>query len=137
NDDLFEVARKYGQALADYLGSLSEDDQKKFRELRGVQGVTARVRRCQEAIRNKYPEFNPEGLDQFLEQEKARTNIQAKEIIDRIEVALQRVVLEELKREFGDDESGWWIEGVPKPVRVEVTQRLEEDDAQRGGKENY
>jgi len=137
NDDLFELTRKYGEALADYLGSLSEDERKKFRELRGVQGVTARVRRCQKAIRDKYPDFSPAGLDEYLEQEKAQTNIRSKEIIDRIEKALQRVVMEELKREFGEDESGWWIEGVPKPVRLEVGRRVEEDDAQRGGKENY
>jgi hypothetical protein len=137
SDDLFEFTRKYGEAFADYLGSMSEDERKKFRELRGVQGVTARVRRCQKAIRDKYPNFSPAGLDEYLEQEKAQTNIRSKEVIDRIEKALQRVVIEELKREFGDDESGWWIEGVPKPVRVEVGRRLEEDDAQRGGRENY
>jgi hypothetical protein len=137
NDDLWEVVQKYAQALADFLGSFSEEDRKKFRDLRGVQGVTARVRHCQKAIRQKYSDFSPVGLDEYLEQEKAQTNIRSKEIIDRIEKALQRVAVEELKREFGDDESGWWIEGVPKPVRLEVGRRLEEDDAQRGGKENY
>jgi DNA sulfur modification protein DndB len=137
NDDLFELTRQYGEAFADYLGSLSEDDRKKFRDLRGVQGVTARVRHCQKAIRDKYSNFSPSGLDEYLEQEKAQTNIRSKEIIDRIEKMLQRVVIEELKREFGDDENGWWIEGVPKPVRLEVGRRQEEDDAQRGGKENY
>ena len=91
------------------------------------------MRRCQKAIRDRYADFNPEGLEKYLEQEKAQTNSRSKEIIDRIETTLQRVVLEELRREFGDDESGWWIEGVPKTVRVEVGKRYEDDDAKRGG----
>jgi len=136
-EDLFTLARKYGVALADYLGSLSESERLKFRELRGIQGITARTRRCQKAIRDRYLEFNPEGLEKFLEEEKAQTNTRSKEIIDRIERTLQKVVLEELKREFGEDESEWWMEGVPKLVRVEVGKRYEDDDGKRGGKEHY
>jgi DNA sulfur modification protein DndB len=136
-DDLFELTRKYGVALADYLGALSEEERQKFRELRGIQGITARTRRCQKAIRDRYPEFNPEGLERYLEEEKAQTNTRSKEIIDRIETTLQKVILEELKREFGEDESEWWIEGVPKTVRVEVGKRYEDDDGKRGSKEHY
>lgn len=136
-DDLFEVVKKYGQALADYLGSLDEQGRKQFRELRGVQGVVARTRRCQKAIRDRFPDFNPDGLERFLELEKAQTNSRAKEIIDRVERTLQKVVLEELKREYGKEETEWWIEGVPKSVRLEVTKRYEEEDGKRGGKEHY
>lgn len=119
-DDLFELTKRYGLALANYLGSLSEEERVLFRDLRGIQGITARMRRCQKAIRDRYSDFNPEGLEKYLEQEKAQTNSRSKEIIDRIETTLQRVVLEELRRKFGDDESGGWIEGVPKTVKVEV-----------------
>ena len=83
------------------------------------------------------PDFNPPGLDQFIQQEKAQTNIRGKEIIDRIERTLQKVVLEELRRECGEEETGWWMTGVPKVVRVKVSQRFEEDEGKRGGKENY
>jgi hypothetical protein len=58
-------------------------------------------------------------------------------IIDRIERTLQKVVLEELRRECGEEETGWWMTGVPKTVRVKVSQRFEEDEGKRGGKENY
>ena len=137
NEDLFECIKPYGEALANYLGTLSEDDRKRFRELRGTQGIVARTRRCQKAIRDRQPSFNPEGLERYLEEEKAQTNSKAKDVIDRIERSLQRVVLEELKREFGPEDSGWWIEGVPKTVRLEVGKRFEEDDGKRGSKEHY
>jgi DGQHR domain-containing protein len=137
NEDLFQVTRKFAVALGEYLGSLSEQERKSFRDLRGVQGQTRRTRNCQAAIRGKIPGFNPPGLDQFLQQEKAQTNVRAKEIIDDIERRLQKVILEELRRECGDDESGWWMLGVPKTVRLKVSQRFEEEGGQRGGKENY
>jgi DNA sulfur modification protein DndB len=138
HEDLFELVRKYGEVLGAYFGSLSEDGRKQFRDLRGVQGQLTRTRRCQKAMREHIPTFNPLGLDKFLEDEKSQTNRQAKEIIDHIETTLQKVVIEELQREIaGPDESQWWIDGVPKSVRLKVTQRLEEDDGKRGGRENY
>jgi DNA sulfur modification protein DndB len=137
NDDLSEVLNKYAIALGEYLGSLSEQERKTFRDLRGVQGQTVRTRQCQAAMRHKIVEFNPPGVDQWLQQQKAQTNIRAKEVIDHIERKLQTVVLEELRRECGDDETGWWMVGVPKQVRLKVSQRFEEDEGRRGGKESY
>jgi len=137
NEDLFEFLKKYAVALGEYLGSFSEQERKTFRDLRGIQGQTRRTRNCQAAIRQKIPEFNPQGLDQFLQQEKAQTNLRAKEIIDRIERKLQQVILEELRREYGPDETEWWMLGVPKLVRLKVSQRFEEEEGKRGAKEHY
>jgi DGQHR domain-containing protein len=137
NEDLFEVIKKYAAALGGYLGSFSEQERKAFRDLRGVQGQTRRTRNCQVVIRQKIADFNPPGLDQFLQQEKAQTNAHAKEIIDDIERKLQKVILEELRREYGSGETEWWMLGVPKTVRVKVGQRFEEESGQRGAKEHY
>lgn len=137
DEDLCDCVKGYGEALGRYFASLSEQERKRFRDLRGIQGQTARTRRCQKAVQQTFPSFNPAGLDEFLEREKAQTNIRAKEVIDRIERTLQRVVLEELRQECGTEDTQWWIVGVPKGVRKKVTQKLEEDDGKRGGKECY
>lgn len=137
DEDLFESVKKYGEALGEYFSSLSEEDRKRFRDLRGIQGQTTRTRRCQQSIRVRIPSFNPPGLEEFLQLEKAETNKKAKEIIDRIETILQKVVLEELHREIGPDESQWWLLGIPKTVRIKVSQRFEEDEGKRGGREFY
>jgi hypothetical protein len=42
-----------------------------------------------------------------------------------------------LKREFGPNESEWWLLGVPKKVRLEVGKRFESDDGKRGTKPAY
>lgn len=137
DDDLRQVLSRYATALGEHLGSLSEQDRRAFRDLRGVQGQTFRTRQCQAAVRQKISDFNPPGLDTWLEEQKAETNIHGKAIVDQIERKLQAVVLEELRRECGDDEGGWWMTGVPKSVRLKVSQRFEEDEGRRGGKEAY
>lgn len=88
-------------------------------------------------IRSKFSQFNPVGLNDFINSEKEQTNLKAKLIIDRLEVMLKRVVIEELKQEFSTDENAWWQEGVPKSVRLEVAKRQENDDNQRGMREAY
>lgn len=137
NADLLQLLRPYAKLLVDYLASFTEEERKRFRDLRGGQGQTTRTRRCQQAIRDKNPAFNPPGLDEFINLEKAQTNSKAKSIIDWIEVNMQKYVLQELREEIGPEESQWWISGIPQTVRVKVTERFEKDDGQRGKKENY
>jgi len=137
DNELFEMIEPYAVALGKYFSNFTEDEKKRFRDLRGVQGQTIRTKRCQLAIRNEIPEFNPQGLDEFIEQEKAQTNTRAKEITDWIETTMQRIILEELKQEYGDQENEWWTNGVPKNVRLKVAERQEQDDNRYGGKEAY
>ena len=136
-DELVDLIKPYGETIGNYLAKLNEDDRKLFRDKRGVQGQTWRRRQYEKAIRAKFPTFNPDGLDQYIESERAQTTQRAKQAIDHIETMLQAVILEELKRECGADESEWWMVGIPKNVRLKVSQRHEDDDNKRGGKEFY
>lgn len=135
-EDLFNQIKKFGDALGAYFSKFPEQERKLFRDLRGVQGQTRRWRKCQEALRAAIPTFNPEGLDKYLSEEKAETNTRGKSVVESIEKMLQKVVIDELKREMpeGDD---WWTLGVPKAIRLKVTAKYEEDDRQRGGYEYY
>ena len=135
--DFIEVIQPYGEALGSYFANLSDDERKTFREKRGIQGQTWRKRQCEKAIREKFPTFNPEGLQEHIEGEKAQTTQKAKHAIDHIETMLQKVILEELKRECGPSENEWWMIGVPKNVRKKVSERHEDDDNKRGGREYY
>ncbi len=136
-EELFEQIKPYATILSNYLGSLPEEGRRQFRALRGGQGQLARARRCEQAIHESIPAFAPPGLQEFMEREKAQTNLRAKTIIDKIEHILQRTILEELQREIGPEETEWWIEGIPKQIRAKVMQRYEDDDAKRGGREYY
>jgi hypothetical protein len=137
DQELTELLEPYAKAISGYVASLSLPERLTFRGHRGVQGVTTRQRRMQQAIKAAFPTYNPQGLDEFLRNEKAETNKQARELLDEIELVLQSTIIEELKQQFGIEEAGWWFKGVPSQVRKEVSARLEEDTGSRGGKEHY
>lgn len=134
---LWLLLQPYAEALANHFGRMSIDDRQRYRDLRGSQGQTVRTRRAQQAIRMEIGDFSPVGLEDFLNREKAQTNLKGKEIIDRLEVLIQRIVIDELKQEYGADESGWWTQGIPKQIRTDVVSRVERDDNKRQSKEAY
>lgn len=137
NDDLVKEVAPFAQALGEYLGTFSDEDRKRYRELRGIQGQTTRTKRAQQALHAKFPPFNPPGLQEFLQQEKAQTNAKAKAVIDRIETTLQSIIIEELRGEYTANDTDWWTLGVPLKIRKKATERQEEDNHRRGGKERY
>lgn len=136
-EELFERVTPFVQVLGNYLASLTEEDRKQYRGLRGIQGQTIRAKRSEQAIHQSIPEFSPPGLREFIEKEKAQTNDKAKTIVDKIERILQTTILEELKREVGPEETQWWMEGIPNKIRKKASEKYEDDNAKRGGKEFY
>jgi DNA sulfur modification protein DndB len=134
---LISLLDPYAKALASYLAGLNPPARKQFRDYRGIQGVTTRMRRCQQAIREQIPTYNPAGLDDFILSEKQQTNAKAKEVIDNIETILQETTMEVLTSEFGDGDEQWWVMGVPKSVRTSASTRYEEDDGKRGHRKFY
>jgi len=133
-EDLIELTNKYAITLGDYFASKSETERIQFRGYRAKEGLNTRVRHCQKALRERHLDFIPDGLDEYLQLELKRSNQKGKEIVDRIEVTIQRLVIDELKHEYGDD---WWVYGVPRKVRLPVTEKYEKDDGKRGGHEFY
>jgi DNA sulfur modification protein DndB len=129
--------KPFGLIFGQYLGSLNADQRRAFRSLRGVQGQTTGIRRAQQAIHEARHEFDPPGLTQFMEQEKAQTTTRGAATIDEIERMLQGHVIDQLKLEFQIKPDDWWYEGVPAGVRTKAAERREEDKNQRGGPEKY
>ena len=133
--ELVEVVTPYATTLGRHFAALGPEEMRHFRNLRGVQGQTLGTRRCQQALSRDHKGFNPPGLQQFLDLEKAQTNERAREVIITIEQMLQSTVLEELKREYGTDNSAWWFNGVPTETRKKVDDRINEDQGRKGGRE--
>jgi DGQHR domain-containing protein len=127
----------FAEALGDHFSSMGDEQRQAFRALRGNQGQTAGTRHAQKSIQNLVPAFQPEGLKEFLDREKAQTNERAGRLIAEIELLLARSIIAILKAEFGMEGDAWWYDGVPKPVRTMVTTRQEEDDNKAGSKEAY
>jgi DNA sulfur modification protein DndB len=131
--ELWEYINKYAVVLGEFLISMNEGERKYFRKLGGEYGVKERVSMCQESIHNKYPDYNPPGLDKFIEEKKADTRSKAKGIIEIIELKLQNLVFGQLREMFGDLETQWWVEGVPSEIRATAGNEWEKDDRHREG----
>lgn len=127
----------FGKALGDHFSLMGEEQRIAFRALRGNQGQAAGMRHAQRAIQKRIQSFQPDGLREFLEREKAQTNDKAIALILEIERILSKSVIGMLKNEFGSEDDRWWYDGVPKSVRTHVTARQEEDDNRAGAKEAY
>jgi len=74
------------------------------------------------------PDFRPARLDEFMMLRDAKTSEEAQGIITRVQRALHKYLLDDLKTEFGHDEQGWWSKGIPKEmrVRIDAARNLEE-----------
>jgi DGQHR domain-containing protein len=132
--ELVELIIPWATRVGKYFASLTADQIAFFRALRGVQGQTTGTRRIQEALRRVEPTFDPPGLKEHLEREKAQTTTRAFEI-QAIEQILQKSILAELKSEFGPDEQDWWFNGVPKSVRKKIDDRINDEGGKKGGRE--
>jgi hypothetical protein len=137
DEELIGRLKRYGEALGEYFGKLSPDQKQAFRSLRGNQGRATARRRCEQALHEKFSDFLPPGLEEFLKLEAERTNERGYAIIQRIETALQRIVIDTLKAEFGDGpDEPWWYSGIPQPIRKKAAERVEEEQG-KGSKERY
>lgn len=135
NDELLEAITPLARIVGQHFASLTSDQTVQFRALRGVQGQTTGTRRLEEAIQRVQPTFDPPGLKEFLEREKAQTTTRAYEVIKSTEQILQITVLGELKSEYGSNEEDWWFSAVPKGVRKKVDDRINEEAGKSGGRE--
>ena len=136
-EELVEQLKPYAQLLGDCFQTLTEDRKAQFRTLRGSQGQSTQAKRWEQIMYEKMPSFNPPGLQDFIKAEEMQTNLQAKKIIDEIENTLKETIIEELKSEFGNEETQWWIQGIPQKIREETAKKYERAGADRGKKENY
>lgn len=131
--EICKVIEPYGNAVAEHLSSLTRQERRAFRELRGVQGQTSRMRQIQAGIRRRESEYSPEGLDEYLENIEQRTNERAKELVDKLEGLLQKKVLDKLKSHFGSSsDEEWFWNGIPSIIRKKVLERLNEHKGKIG-----
>ena len=89
--------------------------------LKGAYGTGGDVkywRTLQLAVKEKYPIFNPDGLDDYLKKEEKAYNTKAFEIIRDIETFFKEDVKEKLQESFGNN---WFKKGVPPKIGEAAT----------------
>lgn len=135
DDELVQLVTPYAGGIGNYLAKKSITERREFRDLQGADGQTTGTRESQEALQKIFPEFTPDGLQDWIERRKANYNEQAVKVIDSIETTLQEVILTKLKEEYTDAPDDWWFMGVPKSVRRKVDERINESNGKAGTRE--
>ena len=136
--ELQRVLRPFRDRLAEVLASLTDEERRSVRQLRGVGDVyNAGTRRLQAALRSVMPEFDPEGLDEWLEAQKSQANQEAMSLIAKIEPHIINSIVAELKELYGAANERFWLDGVPRAVRQKADERFNEDDGRRTDRWRY
>lgn len=68
-------------------------------------------------VRKTFPEFNPAGLQDFINSRDEKGTVDARNKISKIEKRVFEYVIATLKTEFGDEKDEWLTNGIPHAVR--------------------
>lgn len=70
-----------------------------------------------------------ERVKRLVQEQKAKDDprVSAYRYVQTIETSLHEFVRRILQASFGEEESGWWVKGVPPKIRIECAQKREED----------
>lgn len=129
NEELLQAIDCYCHYIAEYLAAFSHADKLEFKKMLGSGGPARRRNMMQAAIHQRDSDFDPEGLQEFLEEERKRIDQEGWECFKRIERKLQDVLITKLKAEYQDDEDedAWFRKGVPIKIQKKVTDKIIDD----------
>ncbi|WP_376713476.1 DGQHR domain-containing protein [Mycobacterium intracellulare] len=117
--ELVESTRYFLDPVIDYLRKISPEEAQNFKTSYGSGAARKLWRALQQAIREARPEFQPEGLDDYLRDESRQFDEQARNMISAIEEFLKDEIRRRLEDHYGGD---WYKRGVPKNVQLAAGQ---------------
>ena len=112
-DDMFGLIQYYLKPLTDYINNLNAEQRKDLRGYFGGGADTRFWRAYQKAIADMRPDFVPDGLEEFWQNETKIYNEETKSMLREIESKVKLLISERLGEYFGDS---WLIKGLPKNI---------------------
>ena len=110
---LFDELKTYIDPLIIFINELKEDERDNLKKAYGAGGETKYWRSFQKIIRETHNDFNPEGLDEYLQKQDRQNNDRAFAIIRDIEKFFNRDFKNKLEEKFG---KMWFKKGVPPQI---------------------
>ena len=134
SDETSEELEPYLKELVNFFWNASSHDIQMFRKLgSSLAAVRQQAYGMEAQIHSQIPEFNPAGLQDYLDSRDEDGTQKARSQIYDIQKRIFDYVINALKNNYGTENKKWWIEGVPLNIRKDCTQRWEEKN--RNGKE--
>ena len=112
-DDMFGLIQYYLKPLTDYINNLNAEQRKDLRGYFGGGADTRFWRAYQKAIADMRPDFTPEGLEEFWQNETKMYNDETVSMIQEIVIKVKLLISERLNDYFGES---WLIKGLPKNI---------------------
>lgn len=123
-DDMFGLIAYYLKPLTDYVNALTLEQRKDLRGYFGGGADTRFWRAYQKAVADARPDFNPEGLEEYWQNETKVYNEETRSMLYEIETKIKLLISERLEEYFGDS---WLIKGLPKAIYTRA--KAEADEA--------
>ena len=120
-EDIAESIFYYMTPLCDYFVSATEEQRKALRSKLGGGADTKFWREFQRIIHEKYPQFDPPGLLEYLRDETKQFNETTKLCIDKIHEAVWSVVFDNYLAKFESDDER--LKEFPKAIYKRITKQ--------------
>ena len=127
-ESIFDEVQPYLILVIDFIENLSIEDLRNMSRQWGSTGVGKVRREFQKAIHEKYPNFQPIGLLQYIKESSGIYNEETRLTIFQVQEAIKNHIFESLKREFGESSEKWWRLGVPKQIQKDCAVKSIEVD---------
>ena len=122
-DDMFGLIQYYLKPLSDYINNLNADQRKDLRGYFGGGADTRFWRAYQKAIADMRPDFKPEGLDEFWQNENKMYNEETIMMLQGITEKTKLLISSRLEDYYGES---WLIKGLPKNVYTRAKSEADE-----------
>ena len=122
-DDMFGLIQYYLKPLTDYINALNAEQRKDLRGYFGGGADTRFWRAYQKAVADARLDFNPEGLEEYWQNETKVYNDETKSMLREIESKIKDIIAGRLEDYFGDS---WLIKGLPKPIYTRAKNEADE-----------
>ena len=116
-DDIINEVEYYMSPLLNHINKLTEEQRIELKSFYGGGAENKYLRYFQKVIHDSLTDFNPEGLEEYIENTTKEYNATSKEYIYAVEEKLKDVIAESLQEYYGDK---WLIKGLPKTTYKEA-----------------
>lgn len=118
--EVVSACTPYLDAMVTFLETRTEEEGQQLRQMYGSGGAMHYWRALQQGIRELRSEFNPVGLDNYLEEQEQQFNEEAMKLIAAVESFIKKDIRNRLEEKYGDN---WFKAGVPKKIGKEAVTR--------------
>lgn len=115
------------QPAINYFKSASDDEVFNFRSRQALTGVRKNALLMMKLIQDKYPDFLPAGLKEFIDNMDKEGTLESRDILDKLQNRFYIFVIKLLKDKYGEQKERWWYDGIPPKVRKDCSDRHEDE----------